>query len=87
MQGQIFEIVDGIALTILSKAVQSLPSDLMKFTLNAAQDTLNAAQDTLNAAQDTLNAAQDTLNTAQDTLNAAQDTVPQNVNLAHWCSL
>ena len=40
VQGQIFEIVDGIAPTIWSKAVQSLPSGLMKFTLNAAQDTL-----------------------------------------------
>ena len=40
VQGWIFEIVDGIAPTIWSKAVQSLPSGLMKFALNAAQDTL-----------------------------------------------
>ena len=40
MQGRIFEIVDGIAPTIWSKAVQSLPSGLMKFASNAAQDTL-----------------------------------------------
>ena len=40
VQGRIFEIVDGIAPTIWSRAVQSLPSGLMKFTLNAAQDTL-----------------------------------------------
>ena len=32
--------MDGIAPTIWSKAVQSLPSGLMKFALNAAQDTL-----------------------------------------------
>ena len=40
VQGGIFEIVDGIAPTIWSKAVQSLPSGLMKFALNAAQYTL-----------------------------------------------
>ena len=40
VQGQIFELVDGIAPTIWSKAVQSLSSGLMKFALNAAQDTL-----------------------------------------------
>ena len=41
VQGQIFELVDGIAPAIWSKAVQSLPSGLMKFALNAAQDTLS----------------------------------------------
>ena len=40
VQGRSFEIVDGIAPTTWSKAVQSLPSGLMKFALNAAQDTL-----------------------------------------------
>ena len=40
VQGLIFERVDGIAPTIWSKSVQSLPSEVMKFSLNTEQDTL-----------------------------------------------
>ena len=40
VQGKIFEEVDTRASTIWSRAVQSLPSSLLKFALNAAQDTL-----------------------------------------------
>ena len=40
VQGRLFEIVEEPAAEIWSKAVQSLPSALMKFALNAAQDTL-----------------------------------------------
>ena len=40
VQGSLFETVEEPAAAIWPKAVQSLPSGLMKFVLNAVQDTL-----------------------------------------------
>ena len=40
IQGRLFEMVEEPEAEAWSKAIQSLPSHLMKFTLNAAQDTL-----------------------------------------------